>query len=174
MRYFHLFWHASTSNWKFCLGFTRQTMAYWCYWYWLQEDFDSKPGALTICMVSWVCMNGLDMECGRGKLATRPNNKYQTRFHFSRLKKTPTTILSKFGMKKLRRICRTVRIFLIQSISAATHCCAQPLYFCVLLFTWIELLPDVCLSTQSMLSQITKCFHEIWFVVQKMNMKNLK
>lgn len=43
-------------------------------------------------------------------------------FHFSRLKKT--TILSKFGSKK-RRICQTIYRFLIHSISAGTHCCAQ-------------------------------------------------
>lgn len=35
----------------------------------LERTLESKPGALTACMVSWLCMDGLDMECGRGKLS---------------------------------------------------------------------------------------------------------
>lgn len=135
MRYFHLFWHASASNWKFCLGFTRQTTAYCWYWYWLQEHFESRPGALTICMVSWLCMNGQDMECGRGKLATRLNTNTRHLLIFNPSK--GTTILSKFMNRKLRKNCQTIHRLVLQSISAATDCSAQPLYFCVLFFTWI-------------------------------------
>lgn len=78
----------------------------------------------------------------------KAERKYQTWFHFTRLKES--TVLSKFW-KELKRICWTIHRFLIQSISAASDCCAQPLYFCVLLFTWIKYLPGECLSTQSML-----------------------
>lgn len=126
MRYFHLFWHASTSNWKFCLGFTRQTMAYWCYWYWPQEDFESRPVALTICMVSWLCMNGLDMECGRGILVTRPNAK--TRHSFTTATDwKKSAILSKFRCNEGEFI---IQRLLLQSISAASDLWTTTVLLC--------------------------------------------
>lgn len=70
-----------------------------------------------MCMVSWVCMNGLDMECGRGKLQQTPD-----------MVSSQKAILLKFRQRKLRRICQTTQRLLIQSISAATDYCVQPLH----------------------------------------------
>lgn len=108
-RCFHLFWHEGWSNWKSCLEFTIRTIAY--QFRWPLVDFEWRLGALTICMGSRLCMKLLDMECSGHDLDSVKGN----------------AALSKFQIETLGS--------LIQSISAATNCWAQPLYFYVLSFT---------------------------------------
>lgn len=85
-----------------------------------------------------------------------------------------TQIPDTLSFHPLKRTCNSVEIrkkeitvrrigpAIHRSISAAADCCAQPLYSCVLLFTQIKYLPDVCFSTLSMLVPITKSFHDLW------------
>lgn len=124
LRRFHLFWRASRSNWKRCLGFARQTVALQCDWYRLEEGFDTVHGAMSVHV--WP---------GYGMLPRQATANTRRAFHFRRLKEKQL-----FSVKIPREeIKKNTQLFLIQSISAAAGCCVRPLHLRVLLFlTWIS------------------------------------